>query len=308
MTHDHSTGLDGFPPHGRLPARVGIVGVGRVGAVLGAALQAAGLDVVAAHGLSDSSCARAAALLPGVPLASPMDVARGADLVLLTVPDDPLAGLVSGLARHDAFRAGALVVHTSGRHGLAPLAAARRAGARTVAVHPAMTFTGTAADLPRLADTRFGVTADPADRPAADALVTALGGTPVTVLESARPLYHAALAHGANHLTTLVAEARDLLTAAGVEDAAGTLRPLLQAALDGALRDGDAALTGPVARGDAGTVAAHLAALAAVDPAAREVYATLARHTASRAVAAGRLRAVDAAPLLDTLAADRTVA
>lgn len=120
--------------------------------------------------------------------------------------------------------------------------------------------------------------------------------------ESDRGLYHGALAHGANHLVTLVADAVDLLAAAGVDDPAGTLRPLLQAALDNALAHGSAALTGPVARGDAGTVAAHLRTIAAVAPDSVELYAALARHTAARAVADGRLRGTAAAGLLDVLA------
>ena len=89
------------------------------------------------------------------------------------------------------------------------------------------------------------------------------GAEPVVVAEEDRPLYHAALAHGAGHLVTLVTEALDLLTAARVEHPARVLGPLLSAALEGALRQGDAALTGPVARGDAGTVAAHVEAVGA---------------------------------------------
>ncbi len=83
------------------------------------------------------------------------------------------------------------------------------------------------------------------------------------VPEEMRTLYHAGLAHGANHLVTLVTEAMELLAAAGADDPAGTLRPLLTAALDNALEQGDAALTGPIVRGDVNTVRAHLADIAA---------------------------------------------
>ncbi len=218
------------------------------------------------------------------------------------MPDDTLPGLVQGVARSTGFRSDQVVAHTSGRHGVAVLAPAAAHGAVTMAVHPAMTFTGTARDLDRLAGTRFGVTADPGHLDLADALVRELGGTSLHVAEPDRDLYHAALAHGANHLVTLVADARDLLTRAGVADPAGTLRPLLQAALDNALEEGSGALTGPVARGDAGTVAAHLRAISTVDPDSGDLYAALARHTAARAVADGRLRAADAAGLMDVLA------
>lgn len=303
---DWSEGLDlmTLSAQTRAPAhwRVGVIGAGRVGAVLAAALREQGHPVVAAHGLSDASRARAAALLPDVPLAPVATVVEQADLLLLAVPDDTLPGLVQGIARSTGFRSGQVVAHTSGRHGVAVLASAARAGAVTMAVHPAMTFTGTAIDLDRLAGTRYGVTAAAEHLELADALVAQLGGVALHVAESDRDLYHAALAHGANHLVTLVADAIDLLVAAGVDDPAGTLRPLLQASLDNALARGSAALTGPVARGDAGTVAAHLRTIAAAAPDSVELYSALARHTAARAVAEGRLRSTDAAGLLDVLA------
>ena len=121
-----------------LPARlrVGVVGAGRVGAVLAAALGAAGHEVVAATAESEVSRSRAAALLPGVPLRKPTDVARACDLLLLTVPDDMLGNVVSVLAASGALREGQLVAHTSGRHGLAVLAPAAALGARPLAVHP----------------------------------------------------------------------------------------------------------------------------------------------------------------------------
>jgi predicted short-subunit dehydrogenase-like oxidoreductase (DUF2520 family) len=122
-----------------------------------------------------------------------------------------------------------------------------------------------------------------------------MGAEPVRVPEAARPLYHTALAHGANHLITLVAEAADLLRRAGVENPERMLGPLLSAALDNALRHGDRALTGPVARGDAGTVRTHLRVLAEHAPGMLPAYRVLAGRTASRAEKAGLLRA-DLAP------------
>jgi predicted short-subunit dehydrogenase-like oxidoreductase (DUF2520 family) len=237
---------------------VGVVGAGRVGPALAAALGLAGHRPVAASGVSEASRRRAEALLPGVPMVEPGQVMAAADLVLLTVPDDALPDLVRGLAETGAVRPGQLLVHTSGRYGTAVLDPALRAGALPLALHPAMTFTGTPVDVQRLAGCSFGVTAPGELRLAAEALVIEMGGEPEWVEESARPLYHAALAIGANHLVTLVAQARDLLSAAGVTEPGRMLGPLLGAALDNALRSGDGALTGPAARGDAGTVAAHL--------------------------------------------------
>jgi len=269
--------------------RVGVVGAGRVGAVLGAALARAGHEVVAVSGGSSDTRARVEELLPGRPVRTPEEVAADCDLLLLTVPDDALAGVVAGLADALAVPAGRVAVHVAGRHGLGVLRPLAALGVRTVALHPAMTFTGTPLDLPRLAGCPVAVTAAGDDTAVAEQLVTELSGRPSTLADERRELYHAGTVHGANHLVTLVAEARELLSAAGVADPGAALRPLLEAALDNSLRSGDAALTGPVVRGDVGTVRAHLAQVASAAPATVPSYAVLARATLRRVVADGRL-------------------
>ena len=281
--------------------RVGVVGAGRVGAVLAAALRSAGHEITAVAGESSASLTRAETLLPGVRVDKPTAVARSCDLLLLTVPDDMLGNVVTMLAASGALRPGQYVVHSSGRHGLAVLEPAVAVGARPVAMHPAMTFTGTDVDLRRLPGCVFGVTAGPGTRALAESLVRDLGGSTVWVDEDRRALYHAGLAHGANHLVTLVAQAMDLLRASGADDPAATLRPLLTAALDNALRYGDAALTGPIVRGDVETVRAHVADIADTTPGALESYVVLARATANRAVLDGRLLPIRAAKLVGIL-------
>jgi predicted short-subunit dehydrogenase-like oxidoreductase (DUF2520 family) len=276
------------------PARlaVGVVSAGRVGAVVGAALAAAGHRVVAASGVSRASVNRVAALLPGVPLLPPDEAALAADLVLLAVPDDVLPGLVRGLAAADCFRPGQIVVHTSGSHGVTVLDPATEHGVLPLALHPVMTFTGRTEDVARLAGASVSVTAAVGQEPAwnvGEALVVEMGAEPVRVPENVRPLYHAALAHGANHLITLIRDCVDTLERAGVRPAERLVAPLLSAALDNALRHGDRALTGPVARGDAGTVRSHLRVLDAVDPDLADSYRVLAARTARRAEQAGLL-------------------
>ncbi|WP_275423699.1 Rossmann-like and DUF2520 domain-containing protein [Virgisporangium ochraceum] len=329
------------PPrvHPRNGETVSVIGAGRVGTALAVALAAAGHEIVAVSTVSNRD--RVGRLLPGTPVLPPDEAATG-DLVIIAVPDDVLAGLVRGLAAAGAFRPGQLVVHTSGAHGLEPLRPAEQRGTLIAAVHPVMTFTefdapasagagprasaaspslvapvaslpallspgdaGPGAEATRTEDVTFGVTAEKAARRRAAKLVTDLGGIPEWIAERDRTLYHAALAHGANHLVTLVNEARDRLRDAGVDNPERVLRPLLQAALDNSLALGDAALTGPVSRGDAGTVAGHLAALGATAPGSVPPYLALARRTADRAIAAGRLRPADAVPLLEIVQAPR---
>lgn len=308
----------GTPAGAVRPGRlgVGVIGAGRVGAVLGSALRSVGHAVVGASGVSDDSRERIETLLPGVENLEIPEVVERAELVLLAVPDDALADLVAGLAEVGAWQGGQIVVHTSGRYGTGVLAPAQRAGAIPLAIHPAMTFTGTSLDLARLTGCTFAVTGPGAVLPIGQALVVEVGGEPVVVDEADRGLYHAALAHGSNHLVVLVAQAAQALEAAGIERPGRVLAPLLGAALDGATRSADvrdgvgpgavSALTGPVSRGDAGTVSTHLEALG--DLAARtgatdvpDSYTELARGATRRALASHRIDDAAARALLDVL-------
>ena len=285
------------------PARlkVGIIGPGRAGTALARALARAGHQVTAASAVSARSKQRVRDNFPDARLTDPAGVLGAADLVLCTVPDDALPGLVEGLAATGAPFAGRLVAHASGAHGVRVLDPATQAGALPLALHPVMTFTGRDDDVDRIKGVSFGVTAPGPLRAAAEALVIEMGGEPVFIAEENRALYHAALAFAANHLVTLVAQSASLLREAGAENPGRMLGPLLGAALDNALRFGDAGLTGPVARGDDSTVTAHVTALAEHAPAALPAYRALARLTADRALAAGILSASDAERLLDIL-------
>ncbi|MDQ4085976.1 MAG: DUF2520 domain-containing protein [Actinomycetota bacterium] len=282
-------------------ARIGVVGAGRVGAVLAAALRGAGHEVVAVAGESDASRTRIETLLPGIPVRKPSAVARAADILLLTVPDDALANVAAMLSASKAVQPGQYVVHTSGRHGTEVLAPAAERGAHIAAMHPAMTFTGTDLDLVRVPAAVFGCTGGDDARAVVEGLVADLGGRAVWIGEEQRVLYHAALAHGANHLVTLVNQATDLLRAAGVADPAAIVRPLAQAALDNALSYGDAALTGPIVRGDVQTVRAHLQTLADTSLETLESYVAMGRATANHAVLDGRLQPHRAAAVVEAL-------
>ena len=196
--------------------KVGVIGAGRVGVALAAKLQAAGHEITAVSGRSDASSLRIRNLIPGVTVATPAQVAAGCDILLIAVPDDSLIRVAEELAVARTIHAGQVVAHASGRHGLGALEALTRCGARPIALHPAMTFTGTDADLERTCV--FGLTAASSEHDVAESLVVDLGGRPMWIRESERALYHAALAHGANHLVTLVSQSMDLLSRAGAPD------------------------------------------------------------------------------------------
>ena len=246
--------------------RVGVVGAGRVGAVLGAALARAGHQVVAASAVSSASRRRAERLLPRCRSRHRTRWSPRPTSSCSPSRTTPCARSSPGSRRPGAWRAGQLVAHTSGAHGIGVLDPAAARGVLPLALHPVMTFTGRPEDLDRLAGATFGVTAPDELRPVAEALVVEIGGEPVWVPEVARPLYHAALddrrqpsRHAGERLARPARQRR--------RRAPGPAAlPAAVAALDNALRLGDAALTGPVARGDAATVARHLATLRADAP------------------------------------------
>lgn len=288
-------------PNGLRPARlkVGVISAGRVGTALGLALERADHVVVACSAISNTSVRLAQRRLPDTPVLPVPEVADSAELLLLTVPDSELPGLVGGLAATGAVRRGTIVLHTSGANGIGVLAPLAEQGCIPLAVHPAMTFTGSDDDVVRLGETCFGITAaDEIGYAIAQSLVLEIGGEPFRVREDARTLYHAALAHASNHVVTVVADALDALRAAlsgqellGQEligDAPGGLAerivgPLTRAALENTLQRGQSALTGPVARGDATAVAGHLAALNEVDSELAQAYCANSLRTAQRA-------------------------
>ena len=297
-------------PDGLRPARltVGIISAGRVGTALGVALERAEHVVVSCSAISHASRQRAERRLPDTRVLPVQDVAAHAELLVLSIPDAELPGLVSGLAATGAVRPGTIVVHTSGANGVGVLAPLSDLGCIPLAVHPAMTFTGSDDDIVRLAGTCFGITAaDDVGYAVAQSLVLEIGGEPFGVREESRPLYHAALAHAGNHVVTVLLDAvealrtalrgQELLGQEFVGDGPGgiaerVIGPLARASLENALQRGQAALTGPVARGDAAAVATHLRALAAVDPELARAYRADSLRTAQRAHAPAEVLAV----------------
>jgi predicted short-subunit dehydrogenase-like oxidoreductase (DUF2520 family) len=259
---------------------VAIIGPGRVGTLLSTAAVRARWRVVAVAG---GSVASRQALVDRVAGArsceDPVDAVRAADVVLFTVPDDAIEPSVSALAVANAFADGQRVVHVAGSRGLGVLRRAALSGARVAACHPAMTVPTGATDPAVLDGIAWAVTATPANRGWARELVGDLGGDPFDVSDEMRTLYHAALAVGSNAVGAAVVTARRLLLAARVERPEAFLGPLVRASVANAAVSGASALTGPIVRGDLGTVAHHLAAIDADLPELADAYRYLALAT-----------------------------
>lgn len=267
--------------------RTAVLGPGRVGTALGLALTAAGYEVVAVAGRGAASLER---FVQRIPSAAPMSIpaaGRAAELVVVAVPDDVLADVIRTAAREDGVAQGSRWVHVSGGHGTDVLRPVQLAGAAVAACHPAQTFPDPDTGLAALAGSSWAVTAAESDLGWARVLVTDLRGSPVTVPARSRTLYHAGLTVGANATATVVTLARDLLLGAGVEDPGAFLGPLVTTSAGNAAESGAAALTGPVRRGDAGTVAAHLAELRQTLPEAVDAYLALSRLALGYARRAG---------------------
>jgi predicted short-subunit dehydrogenase-like oxidoreductase (DUF2520 family) len=252
---------------------VGVISAGAVGTAVAEVLRDAGHLIHGVVAPSEAARARVAERLSGVPVI-PLAEAAQAALVVLAVPDPVLPRVAAQVA--EVTRPGQIVVHTAGSVGCGVLQPVTDTGALPLALHPAMTFTGQPVDAERLLGCAWGVTSDSETGAAvAELLVGSVGGVPVQVPEEGRTLYHAAMAHGANHVVTLVSEAQRMLdhalaadaeTGGGGEvrpagDAGVLLRRIVPAAVGNALTDRMGALTGPTARDDAPTVLRHLAAL-----------------------------------------------
>ncbi|AMB57577.1 Rossmann-like and DUF2520 domain-containing protein [Microterricola viridarii] len=214
---------------------VGIVGAGNVGPILGAALAGAGHAIVGISAISAESRERAETILPGAPILDVDVLVERSELVILAVPDAELEPLVAGLAARGAWQPGQLVLHTSARHGIGVLRPALIAGAIPLAVHPAMTFTGTSLDLARLAGTWFAVTAPGPVLPIGQALVVEMGGEPLVVAEADRAGYAEAIDTAVSFSTAIVEQAAGLLAGIGVESPGAVLAPLVRSAVEKAL-------------------------------------------------------------------------
>ena len=256
----------------------------------GVLLERASYRVVAVSGRRPSHDS-AKRYLPFAQFLLPEEAAKGADVVIFGVPDDLIAKGCEVMAEAGAFRRRQRVVHLSGSVGLDVLGPAKKKGAEVVSVHPLQSVPDVDTGVERLPGSAMAVTATTAPAfQAGEELCMAVGGEPFRLPDEAKPLYHAAAVFTANYLVVVEALAEELLRASGVEDPLSKMAPLARNALDRTLQLGAAAaLTGPAARGDVGTMTRNLQALAEHAPNLVPTYWVLARQAARIAHDAGRL-------------------
>ncbi|MET1053448.1 MAG: DUF2520 domain-containing protein [Mycetocola sp.] len=223
---------------------IGIIGAGKVGPVLGAALAGAGHAITGISAVSAESRDRAEAMLPAVPILDIPSIVERSELVLIAVPDAELESLVAGLAATSTWQPGQLVVHTAAAYGASVLAPAQALGAIPLAIHPAMDFTGTSIDIARLAESWFAVTAPAPVQPIGQALVVEMGGEPVIVAEADRAAYAEAIEIATAFSRSIVAQATGILGNIGVEHPGGFLSSLVRSSVDNALQDAGRPLSG----------------------------------------------------------------
>jgi len=286
------------------PASLAILGPGRLGSALAHAAHNARLPVVIGARNPDAA-SDLAHTLGQADVPSLTDAARNADLVLLTVSDDAIESVCETLAREGVFRSGMIVAHCSGVHDTSLLASARQAGCHVASFHPLQTFPATdAAEAMRLVGAYCFCEGDPQATDLLSELARVVGAIPVVFPSGGKAIYHAAAVMASNYVTTLADAAIDAATQAGIdpETAQAALGVLLTTASENAHALGPAdALTGPIARGDIGTLKKHLAALGDCDENLRLLYRTVGTRTVDLAVRKGTLTPDVAAELKRTL-------
>ena len=289
-----------------LREKVAIIGLGKAGTAMGYLLRRAGYPIVAVAVRSGTSLQERHRYTGGQVFAA-ADCAKAASLascILITTPDDNIAAVCRLIAQGEGFQPGDKVIHMSGAGGLDLLQAARDAGALTACIHPLQSFADVEGAIVNIPASTFGITAIDRLRPWAEQLVRTLGGHPFTVSEESKPLYHAAACMASNYLTTLMHMVEETYHSIGLtgEEAFHAFWPLVLGTLRNIENKGTVgALTGPISRGDAGTIGQHLTLLRQKLPGYLEAYRELGLKTVELALQKGTLSPNQARQIINTL-------
>ena len=269
--------------------KLGFIGAGTVGTALAVRLSSKGYPVVAVASRSRTSAENLATMVSGCRLfTNNQDVADNADLVFITTPDDAIASVVSQIQWHTAQN----VVHCSGADSTDTLKPARKLGARVGAMHPLQTFASIKQAIENLPGSTFALEAEEPLLNILKNMATALDGQWIVLKPDDKVVYHAAAVIACNYMVTLVKLATDLWQTFGIpqQQATQALIPLLRGTLNNIDTVGiPKCLTGPIARGDTGTIKKHLNALQKRAPAIVSTYRELGLQTVPVALAKGRI-------------------
>ncbi len=285
--------------------KVAIIGAGVLGTSLGILLRRAGFQIVALSSRNRRSAQESASHIGGCEVVGdPGLAAMGADLVILAVPDRVIPSLAIEVSAGGALKKGAVVTHLAGGLQSGILAGVTAAGGYRGAMHPLQSFADVEAAVQALPDSFFFIEGDNEAVDVLRSVVIALEGRPIEIGAGAKALYHAGAAAASNFLVTLIEYAVTLLQRAGVphDVALPALLPLIKGTVANIEAVGlPDALTGPIARGDVGTVKRHLRALQQMPGDMVRLYRSLARKTVETARRKGSLEREDADKLLDLL-------
>jgi predicted short-subunit dehydrogenase-like oxidoreductase (DUF2520 family) len=262
-----------------------IIGLGKVGTSIAYLLKQAGYTITAVVDQSDSVLRSNIAYTGGKPLHSPEEIDVDADCFIITTPDDQIASACETLSPN--IKAGSIVIHMSGAGSLDLLESARRAGAKTGSIHPLQTFSDVKTAIDSLPGTVYGITVDQALQDWSKKLVTSIGGIPFFIDDKNRALYHAAACIVSNYFVSLIYMAEEIYRLLGLDEekARHAFWPLLLGTLQNiGIKGSVPSLTGPIARGDLGTLQKHLDAIKANIPALLPAYRELGKVTAEVAL------------------------
>ena len=269
--------------------KVGFIGAGMVGTALATRLFEKGCPIIAVFSRSLSSAQNLAKLVTGCQIYhSAQEVADVTELVFITTPDD----VISKVANEVQWHTGQNVVHCSGAYSSDILEPARQFGAKVGSFHPLQTFANVEQAMKNLPGSTFALEAEEPLLFSLKEFASLLNGNWVELKPEDKVLYHIAAVFVSNYLVTLVKMALDLWQIFGVPPARATkaLLPLLQGTVNNIDNIGSpGCLTGPISRGDIGTISRHLNALAARDPTKLTTYKELASQTIPIALAKGTI-------------------
>jgi predicted short-subunit dehydrogenase-like oxidoreductase (DUF2520 family) len=242
---------------------IAILGLGKVGTAVGYLLKSAGYRIVAVASRSISSLNYGVAFTGGNPSTSFSDAARKADCILITTADDAIQSICDKVSHEGCTGPGKKVIHMSGAGGLDLLSSARKSGAYVASIHPLQSFADVEGAIKNIPGSTFGITANDEIKDWAVKLVRDIGGISFFIPEEDKTLYHAAACMASNYLTTLMHSVEEIYMSLGLsrDDAIRAFWPLVIGTLKNIEMKGTvASLTGPVARGDIGTIKKHLGA------------------------------------------------